>query len=284
MKPLVFARLVRIEHALMLCVAVLVGEVIVFGGMPPWQLVLLSFFPPFFIEMSAFAINDFFDVEVDRANNRKDRPLVTGEATMEEVLAAAVICGVIGVVAAWFINFVCFGIALLFCGLAFLYSYKLKDLPLLGNVYIAFTMAIPFLFGSFAITPYAISQRILLMIAIAFLTGLGREVLGTVRDIEGDKLRGSRTLPMVIGKQFSLYFSSLMFVVAVLLSIIPFILLTGYKNDFNYLLTVGICDSLLIYIAARAPGAPQVFLEEARRLSLTAMGFGLLAFLLGAYY
>jgi 4-hydroxybenzoate polyprenyltransferase len=45
-----------------------------------------------------------------------------------------------------------FLISLVFNFLAVLYNYKLKDLPLIGNIYIALTMGIPFIFGALAIS------------------------------------------------------------------------------------------------------------------------------------
>ena len=282
MKLGAFLRLTRIEHAIMLCIAVLVGEIIVLGKVPELGFVLLTFLPTFFIEISAFTINDYFDVETDRKNNRLDRPLVSGEAKKAEVLAITIISSLVGVASAWYINPTCFAIALVFCLLSPLYSYKLKDIALVGNTYVATTMAIPFIFGNFAVST-AVSQASLILALVAFVTGLGREIMGTVRDFEGDRMRGARTLPMIVGKQMALLYSSILYFAAAVLSIIPFTVIPAYKNDFNYIVLVGACDAVLIYVAARAPVNPE-FLGSARTLTLVAIGFGLLAFLLGAYY
>lgn len=276
-----FARLTRIEHSVMLCAAVLIGEIIALGRLPPLDFMLLTLIPPFFIGLSSFAINDYFDVEADRKNKRLDRPLVSGEIKMGEALAISLAAFLAGSAASWFINPACFLIALAFGLFAFLYSYKLKDVALVGNTYIAFTMAIPFIFGNMAVSP-SISQPALLLALIAFVTGLGREIMGTVRDLEGDRLRGSATLPMIIGAQMSLLFSSFLYILAVLASAFPFMFAEQYKNDFNYLIPVLICDAILLYIAARAPSNSSEFLKQSRTLSLIAMAFGLLAFLLGA--
>lgn len=279
-----FIRLTRTEHAFMLCAAVLIGEVVALGKFPDAAFMLLTFLPPFFIELSAFAINDYFDVGTDRKNKRMDRPIVSGEVTPMQALAISLLCAVIGIGAAGFINMNCFIIALVFGVIAFLYSYKLKDIALVGNAYVAFTMAIPFIFGSLAVSPTP-SPPVILISLIAFFTGLGREIIGTVRDMEGDKAReGAATLPMIIGAQLSLVFASLLYAAAVILSALPFLMIQEYKGDWNYLFLAGVCDAILLYIAARAPMSSNSFLKEARNLSLVAMGFGLLAFLVGACY
>lgn len=277
-----FVRLTRLEHALMLCVAVLIGEVIALAGLPDPLFVLLSFFPPFFIEISAFAINDYFDIETDRLNKRMDRPLVTGEAKPGEALFISIASLVIGVAAAYLINLPSFIIALAFGALSFLYSYKLKDLPFIGNIYVAATMAIPFLFGSLAVAPF-VPGPVAMMALIAFIAGLGREIIGTVRDVEGDaKGRKARTLPMFIGKQFSLMLAALLLVMAVAFTLIPFIYLPPYKNSVNYFVLAAIADILFLYVAYKAFSDSVEFLSQARNITLAALAVGLVAFLAGA--
>ena len=71
-----FWRLVRFEHAIMLAVAVLIGEIVVLQGIPHLDAILLfSLLVPIFSEMGSFALNDYMDVETDRINRRMDRPL-----------------------------------------------------------------------------------------------------------------------------------------------------------------------------------------------------------------
>jgi len=284
MRPEVFVRLTRLEHAAMLCVAVLVGEIVALGRMPDLELMLLSFIPPFFIEISAFAINDVFDVDTDTENKRLDRPLVSGEAKLEEAAAIAIIAYLIGVGAALFINLPTFVIALLAGSLAFLYSYKLKDMLLVGNIYVALTMAIPFIFGNLVITQ-SVSSTTLVIAAIAFFTGLGREIIGTVRDMEGDRIaRRAATLPMVVGNHLALVLATIFLGIAILLSAVPFLFLATYRNNPNYFVPVIITDVLLLYVAIKVTSDSHGSLSQSRNLTLAALGFGLIAFLLGALY
>jgi hypothetical protein len=41
---------------------------------------------PLWLEMGAFALNDYFDVEVDRKNNRTDRPIIRGDISGSALL------------------------------------------------------------------------------------------------------------------------------------------------------------------------------------------------------
>ena len=86
-----YTRLFRIEHALLLAVAVLLGELLS-GALPVLPLLLCSLAVPVFIEMGSFALNDYFDVKADKANKRNDRPIASGEISPRAAIAAAAAC------------------------------------------------------------------------------------------------------------------------------------------------------------------------------------------------
>jgi len=278
-----FARLTRIEHALMLCVAVLAGQVMALQGFPGPAFALLSFVPPFMIEVAAFSINDYFDVEVDRRNRRLDRPLVSGEIPKQAALYLSIVAAAVGVGAAWFVNPACFAIALAFALASFLYSFRLKDMGLVGNSYVAGTMAVPFVYGNLSAGP-ALLESVALLSIIAFLAGLAREVMGAVRDVEGDRERaGAKTFPMLVGSGPALAFAAILYFAAIALSIVPFLAIPGYAGNPAYLLLVGACDAILAWVAVGMLGGSGEFLERARYLSLFAMALGTLAFLAGVF-
>jgi len=280
MKFSAFARLTRIEHAFMLCIAVLIAEIVALGHFPEIGLMLLTFIPPFLIEISSFAINDYRDVETDRLNGYNDRPLVSGEIKPQDARDIAILSAVIGVAAAFFINWQCFVIAFAFSAVSFLYSYVLKDWPLIGNAYVAFTMAIPFIFGSLAVVG-DVSSAIMLLALISFVVGLGREIMGTVRDLEGDKLRNGLTFPMLVGPQAALIVAAFCCGIAIALSLIPFASISLYMNDLGYLFFIILCDLVLVVAVLRSLGDVK-YLKQARNLTLFATCLGLVAFLVGA--
>ncbi|MBI2079217.1 UbiA family prenyltransferase [Candidatus Micrarchaeota archaeon] len=277
-----FYRLTRFEHAIMLAIAVLIAEVVVLGAFPTLSLLLvLSLLVPVFSEMGSFALNDYLDVESDRINKRIDRPLVTGEINPKFAFYFSIISIVISVVLAYFINFYAFLIALIFNGLAVLYNYELKDIALVGNIYIALTMAIPFIFGNF-IYSNSLNTVVFIIAALGFLSGLAREIIKSVEDMEGDrKARGSRTLPIIIGEKNSRYFAVVLFLVFLPLSILPFNF--GLKFSVIPILLVSVADFGIIYLIKEiVTSGDKVVLKKARKLSLIVLFLGLLGLLLAA--
>ncbi len=273
--------LTRFEHALMLALAVLIGETIVLGAFPPINMILaLSLLVPIFSEMGSFSLNDYLDVETDTLNRRMDRPLVRGAITKGFALWFSVICLAASIILAFFININAFGIAVVFGALAVAYDWKLKDLPLVGNIYIGFTMAIPFIFGNFVYSGVLLPIALALS-ALGFVAGLAREIIKSVQDMEGDlKARGSKTIPIVIGEVPSLALASALYLLFIPLSALPFIM--GLPQKMPALALVAIADSLILGIVFRISTQGARACGFAKSASLVAFFIGLIGLLVAA--
>jgi len=278
-----FLHLVRFEHAIMLAVAVGIGEIVALGHMPPWMpVVFFSLLVPVFGEMGSFALNDFLDQKADRLNRRFERPLVKGTLEPSFAYRFSLFAFLVSTLAAYFINSTALAIALLFNVLAVLYNYRLKDLPLVGNIYIALSMAIPFVFGNIVVSR-TLSPAVLTLSLLAFVAGLAREIVKTVQDIEGDvKARRANTLPAAIGKENSILMATGLFVLCIPLSAAPFVV--GLKTALPAVALVAVGDVLIAYLACllvARPLSPPV-LEKVRKYSLIAFGLGMAGIALAA--
>jgi geranylgeranylglycerol-phosphate geranylgeranyltransferase len=276
-------KLTRIEHSIMLAIAVLIGEIISAQKLPESSIVLLSFIPAILLGMASFSINDYFDLKSDRINKRFDRPLVAGKISPKFAHNFAIALFLVGILTSFVVNLNAFIITTVFAFLSYLYSYKLKDIAFIGNVYIAMTMAIPFIYGNFVVN-YNLDTGASILGLIAFTTGLAREITGTIRDIGGDKkARGSKTLPIITGIKNSAYIASFLYIIAIILGLIPYLYISNYRYKIYYIIPVIITDVILIYIALNIIRNQKIgFLKKCRNLSLLAMFIGLLGFLFGA--
>jgi len=277
-----FFKLVRIEHALMLVVAVFIGEVIALGGMPPLGLVFVfSLLVPMLSEMGSFALNDYVDVDTDRINRKVGRPLVDGTLSSDFAFKFSAGAFILSTMIALTINWMALVVAVFFNILAVLYNLKLKDLPLLGNMYIAATMGIPFIFGAvvFGVVP---STTIWMVAALGFAAGLGREIVKTVDDMEGDaEARKSKTLPMVVGRQNALAMASSLFLAFIPLSLVPFV--GGLALSLFSGILLGIADLGILWIAIYIIFSKEErALRKATRYNLALLFIGLLALLVAS--
>lgn len=259
-------RLFRAEHSLITFVAILASELVSAG-----KLDVFAAIGPALITLGAFAWNDYFDFESDKALGRKDRPIVAGRISRKAAFFAGLILMILGAASTFFINENVFLIAFIFTLLAMAYNPLLKKLPLVGNTFIAFSMSVSFIYGNFVVSKN-LNFFALAMAATAFLVGLGRELIITLRDVEGDKKIKARTLPMVIGEKNTVMLSSFLIYLGVAASLLP---LTT-KMSYAYAALIAVGDALLLYSTFIV--ASQRDFKNARKYTLYALGIGTLAF------
>lgn len=276
--------LMRLDHGVMLFVAILIGSVIANSGAALDLLkLILSFLTALFLEASTFALNDYIDLEIDKKNKREDRPLVRGDIQPTTALVFFYILFPLGIICSFLVNLQCFIIALVTALFAVLYDVKIKKTKILGNLYIAYIMTVPFLFGAAAVSQ-TISPTVWLLASIAFFAGVGREIMKDVIDMAGDRSLGVKSLPQYIGERDAYRVTAVFYVIAVVMSFIPFFLLKGtsYYGNFFYFSIVGVTDVMFLIMAATlmAKSNPPVVLY--RKMTLAAMALGLLAFLAGS--
>ena len=288
-----FMRLTRIEHSIMLVLAVVAAELIsghITVGIP----FVASLVTPILVSMGSFAINDYFDAETDRANGFKNRPIVSGAFSKKEAFNWAVALLAVGALVSLLINGYAFVIAVVFAALAFLYSYRLKDTLLVGNIYIAFSMVIPFIYGDFVVSN-SFNMVIILVSITIFLSGLAREIHGMIRDKDGDsKVRKSRNLLRHISPMAAGIISLVLYLEAIFVSLYMFfyypVLYHGnppFYHNIVYLVLIVIADLILFYVAfgeIMVKSDKRQFHNLSRNLSLAAMGIALIAFLAAALF
>ncbi|MDY6930390.1 MAG: UbiA family prenyltransferase [Halobacteriota archaeon] len=274
-------QLTRLGHGFMLGFAVLIGVVIA-GNISSFTPIFLGFFTALFIEVGTFSLNDYYDIEVDRANKRFDRPLVRGDIDPKTAFFLGVLTVIIGIVFSAFINIWCFSIALVTALFGIFYDVKLKESGIFGNIYIAFTMSVPFVFGGFIFQKGAAVLIILSM--ITFLAGLGREIMKGIIDVEGDALRDVKTIARVYGVKRAGTVSVILYLTSVLLSLLPFIYDLGGFRNYRYLVLVCLADITFIYSCLKLFGSEdRDTINGLRKTTIIAMLFGLIAFFTGGF-
>ena len=288
--------LMRLEHGIMIFIAILIGAVIsqriLYDDIQilPVDKFILTFFTALFLEASTFALNDYFDLEIDKKNKRTDRPLVRGDVSPKTALILFFTLFPLGLLSSFFVNWTCFIIALITGLLAIFYDAKLKKVKLIGNFYIAYTMAIPFIFGAAAViegnTLFFDIPKITIIIAlIAFLAGSGREIMKDVMDFEGDKEKGVKSFPKYIGKKNSNIIASLFYLSAIALSFLPYISANYeiYYRNIYYMIIILLTDIMLLITAVRLIQNKTENMKIYRKMSLIAIFVGLIAFFVGAF-
>jgi geranylgeranylglycerol-phosphate geranylgeranyltransferase len=273
--------LIRPVNCSMIGFAVIVGA---FVSKPPSvqtiQL-LLGFLTGFFVCAYSMVVNDVYDLEVDRVN-RPDRPIPSGKISVHEasrISAATLIvglaCSILSLIP------LAVAIAAAYAFLSWLYNSRAKKTGLGGNLIVASSLAIPFIYGG-AVSGGSIGGSLLLMMALtAFFSGVGREVVKAMADVEGDVKRDVNSVARRKGQAFASRVGALFFLLAVVTSWVP--LLTGLANEV-YTIGVVIPDAIFLYLAfAIVVRHNPASAYRVKKIALAGMTVGLLVFIGGAF-
>ncbi|MFH1779941.1 MAG: UbiA family prenyltransferase [Candidatus Micrarchaeota archaeon] len=266
-------KLFRAEHALMVFAAIVLTQVLVAKTLAiDFVLAALG---PAFVTLAAFSFNDYAGFKSDSALKRIERPIVAGLIKRSTALYASLFLFTAGCALAFlFAPFYGFLITLAFAFLSIAYDVFLKKMPLVGNLYIATAMSASYYYGNIVVSP-ELNYFVLVFIGMSFFSGVGRELIITLRDVEGDKKAGAVTLPMVIGARKTVFLAAVFIYLAVVASVLP--LLKSFYLP--YLLLVGASDALwlgsttLLFLKTT-----DRVLKKVRDYSLCALILGLVAY------
>ena len=218
-------QIIRPINCLMMGFAVIVGASLATKEAFSSQVFLnlfLGFVAAFTLAGSSMVINDYYDRKVD-AINEPNRPIPKGTISPKQALIYASFLTAVGFIAAFFTNTSCLIIAVLSWILSTAYVTRGKQTGLFGNFLVSTCVAVPLIYGSFAIGK-GFEMALVLFAIMAFLSNTGREVTKGMVDVEGDKSQNIRTMAVAYGEKTAAVVASIFFILAVILSPLPLLL------------------------------------------------------------
>lgn len=241
----------------------------------------LGFLTGFFICAYSMSINDIYDLEVDRVN-RPQRPIPSGRVSTQAAFRLSLLVLVAGIATSVLtLSPLAVVIATLYAFLSWLYNSRAKQTGLPGNLIIASSLAIPFIYGG-VVSEGSLTRSLLLMMAFtSFFSGVGREVVKAMADIEGDAKRGISSVARSKGLRPAASVGAAFFVLAVVTSWVPLVL--GVANSF-YAYGVVVPDLIFTYLAASIlVKHDPANAHRVKRVALAGMAVGLVVFVGGAF-
>jgi geranylgeranylglycerol-phosphate geranylgeranyltransferase len=209
---------------------------------------LLIFFSMAFITSAGFAINDYFDRESDAVIKPK-RPIPSGALSLKQVVAISALLFTLGLIMAFFINWLSFAIIVADSLLLLIYSTLVKRKSgFAANVLVGVLTGTAFMYGQATIShPPTVSLISLSLYPIAFGT-IGGNVLRDILSLDGDSKIGYPTLPQKIGTVNSVKVAALFFTLTGLLAPLPYFI---GKFTIYYLPPILLWSVLLFYCSIR---------------------------------
>ncbi len=242
-----------------------------------WLFVLLGSLAGALIAAGGNAINDYFDVEIDKINKPR-RPLARGAIKPQAAWWVWRLLSSLGVIISAYIGPYAFAIALFWVGTLYWYSKSLKRTVLWGNLTVALATGLALLYGGYTVGNV---QSVLIPALFAFLVNLARELVKDSEDVIGDARGNAMTMAVRHGVSASLGTASVVLALLIAATIVPYV--EGLYNG-SYLLLVSFTDLLLVYaiISMWRKQSPQNLARVSGALKLS-MVLGIAAIALGSY-
>jgi geranylgeranylglycerol-phosphate geranylgeranyltransferase len=191
-----YLEIIRPGNAIMAVIAVLLIAII--SGIFTFK-ILLACIVVFIITGAGNSINDYFDYKID-AINKPERPIPSGRISLNKAGFYSLSLLSIGTILAFILGLLPGLIALSTALLMVYYAYSLKKKFLIGNIVISFLTGLTFVFGGVIVGEILTS---IILGFFPFLTTLAREIVKDMEDVEGDRIEGATTLPIMRGVRIS---------------------------------------------------------------------------------
>lgn len=213
-----YIELTRPANGLIAAASIFIGAFVTGGIEPIWR-VIVACLSGACIAGGGNAVNDYFDIEIDRIN-RPQRPIPSGRISRTGAFIFALILLVSGTALGSVLGWKT-GLIALFCtALLFFYSVQLKRVALLGNGVVSFVASLAFIYGGLALGRFGPT---LIPAWFAFLFHLGREIVKDIQDSTGDAAVHGQTLPIRFGGRVALKVAATVFILLIISTLIPFL-------------------------------------------------------------
>jgi geranylgeranylglycerol-phosphate geranylgeranyltransferase len=207
------------------------------GGTPfLWFVFLSAGSTGALVAAGANAINDAFDIDIDRIN-RPYRPLPSGALTPMEAKRMWWIVSITAVGINLYLNSTALLITVFSIAILYFYSARLKRTVLAGNLVVGLMTGVAFIYGGVVVGKI---ERAVVPAIFAFFVNLARELLKDIEDMEGDRIEHAVTLPVKYGIKPSLLLATASLLILIFATITAAIF-TLYHSAFLYIVLVADC-------------------------------------------
>ena len=277
-------RLFRIEYCLYGAAGVLYAAAVAGDLLPLRWDVGIAMLAVFFVALGCYALDDYYDLDEDKASGRVDRPLVTGQLSPAFARTVGVMAFAAAAILAFFLHMAAAAIILGSIPLSFLYNLRLKRLFLLKNTVIAGAFVAPLLVGALAIDG-TLEPIIAYGALLMFVLGMGFEVMIDIPDVRGDRELGVATIPTRYGPRVAATVAAGFYVAVMIMDPLPFLVPVDGRFQGNALflaLIIGPALSYLFFARSLVREHSREAVRRLRRRLFVVWQFGTLAYLVGA--
>ena len=225
----------------------LVGTCVTLGRFPSISIALLVLFIPMMGWIAGLYLSDYLDRNLDSIQ-KPHRPIPSGRIKPKEAIIAGALFALAGFLLTFFLTLYNVILVFVVAVLVFFYTSVSKSHGFSGNVNRGLVTMAAYFFGIFAtgVPLFSLPPYVWLLSIVFLVHDTNSNLVGAIRDIEGDKKGRYRTIPVKYGVKISVYISLLLTVIWLPLSLIlP--LYYGFLTIHFYLIMI-IDSAILLFL------------------------------------
>ncbi len=281
-----YLEIIRPGNAVMAAISVVLMMIVGhYYGLP----IILCALVVFVCTGAGNTINDVFDYKIDEIN-KPNRPIPSGRISLKNARNYSYVLFGIGIILSLIISYLINSIwpaVIVIPAVIIMYFYarNLKAMPLIGNITVAILTGFCFVIAGTVISCATSSLKILFIsiylgLFAVFMT-LAREIVKDMEDIEGDKLEGARTFPILYGKRISSIIAIVLIVITTLMC--PILYIFKIFNIF-YMIVMIVPIIMFLYCAysLKLDPSEEVCAKVSKNIKI-AMLISFLAFVIGSF-
>ena len=231
--------LLRPSNFLITVASVFVSCILAGGGSADVPAMIMASCAAGLIGAGGMVVNDIFDIEIDRIN-KPTRPLPSSAVSPASAALFYAALTSVGLLLNLFLHSNAEIIAVAAVMFIFLYSYRLKKTPLLGNLTVGILTGLAFIYGGSAVGNI---NRAIMPAVFAFLMNVGREVIKDMEDVVGDRRHNAATFPIKFGMKPAAGMASLFLLAVIGATFIPF---ANHQYGITYFIVVTLGVNLVL--------------------------------------
>ena len=227
----------------------LIGACVAVGKFPSIPDTLLVSFIPMMGWIAGLYLSDYLDRDLDLIQ-KPHRPIPSGRVRPKEAIVVGAIFALTGFLLTFFLPLHNIILVFIVALLVFLYTYISKSRGFSGNINRGLVTVAAYFFGVFAVdSSLSTLPPYVWLLSIVFLVhDTNSNLVGAIRDIEGDKKGGYRTIPVKYGVKISIYFSLLLTAVWLPLSLLLPLYYHFLAIQFYLIMIIDIAILLFLYL------------------------------------
>jgi geranylgeranylglycerol-phosphate geranylgeranyltransferase len=221
-------QLMRLERAASAVAGVIITAVIVKDLTTFQWSYVVACLAVFFSALANFALNDYHDIEIDRVNDRQDRPLVSGVISPAAALWVALASSLLAIALAFQMRPIPRAMILMGLPVSLAYNLRLKKYLVFKNLFTGLANVGVILLGAL-VTDTVIEPLAVYIAVVGFFFSLSYEIMLDIADFQGDAAMGVETIASRFGRKSAAWLSILIGLGAVFVNPLPFFIQVDHR-------------------------------------------------------